>query len=276
MKIYPILSLAVVSLLPAALQADYSTSFTAAEGYSDGPLSNNENWNNALEGGIYTVDATAGQVDIGATGAGFGSLSILATSSYDFTQVGSTYTASMDFQFTDTNAAISGTNTFISMLYMNNPTGGSVNQTSLGIRRNASPGSYQLVRFAASTASLSASGIGIDIGSNDFVSDVLRMSYTLTAGETPSTWSATYSVYNVDTSTTVTSSTITVNVTSAAADDDSMYAALSTGANNGNGITDITMYDYASSAVIVPEPTTYAFAFGGLMLALVGFRRFRK
>lgn len=276
MKIYPILTLTVASLLPAVLQADYSTSFTSGEGYSNGPLSNNANWNQALETGIFNVDATAGQVDVGTTGAGFGSLAILATSTYDFTQVGSTFTASIDFQFTDTNATIGGTNTFMQMGYLTGPTSGSVGQTGIGIRRNASPGSYQLVRFASSTASVSASGIGIDIGSSDFVSDVLRFSYTLTAGETASTWSATYSLFNVDTSTTVSSATLTVNVTSTAADDDSMYASMSTGANNGNGITGITVYDYSSSSVPVPEPSTYALAFGGLILALGGYKRFRK
>ncbi len=280
MKIYPILSLAVASLLPAALQADYSTSFTTADGFTNGNLSGQNSWNaNTTGASVFTVaDAvTTGTVAIGQV-TGTATISYNGEG-YDFSQVGANYTLSADLQFTDAGDTTASNNPFFSMMYGFAPTGGTDGSTSLVLRKTSSE-AYQIALYSKTAVTLSKSALGLDPGvDND--SDVLRLTSSFTGGgSVKADWSVDYTLYNVTTATTIVSGTLSnINLNANSIDNPSMYGLVASGAfqqDNHDGISNIELLDYSASFTAIPEPGTYAFGFGGLMLAIAVYLRRRR
>ena len=257
----------------ASLAQSYTANFTDAEGFSNGNLANNADWSNFGDANGFVVQDAAGtgsvQVNSLASATGLSN----SSTTYDATVTSGTFTLSSDFQFTDSGSDATGQNVFFLNQYSLNSNGTNTEgRTSLGMRKNVS--NYQFLYFGTGAVSMSESQLGLDTANSDFQSDVLRMTSELTAGADASSWSGTYTLYNVTTDTILTTNSITLSPSGFTdfVADSSVFATIYSPANNYNGISDIEVLSFGSSYAI-PEPSTYALLAGLIGLIPVMLRR---
>lgn len=260
-------------LCAASTQA--SISFTTAEGYSDGALNSNDDWSAKQ----WTVDETAGTV----TENGY--TSAIYTGTVGTRTEGTTFTVSTTFTFTDGfDISATGYKPLFNTGFTSNADAYSVeNQLLLAFDRNNDGytadlqgdwGSSTEDNIAGTSGDnnsgvFTAASVGITRGAteeeSDLVSDHIMLTFSLTAGETASDWTAVSTIYNVDTETEVASFT-TGGLTF---DAETFYASFGTGQSDSNANTsDRTVYDFE----VIPEPATIGLLGLGAC-ALIAIRR---
>ncbi|CAN5437538.1 hypothetical protein BH09VER1_BH09VER1_52330 [soil metagenome] len=248
--------------------------FTTAEGYSNGTLNGQPSatpvWATSSDTGTpFTVNTSgSGSVSlstaINSRNAGYNFVT-------DFATIGTSFTSYIEFTFVQSTATVGASTTAVSLLYSDTQTSGSINSTTAGFGRNTLLDGYRMASFAATATNIAGTALGIDSGSGDTTSDVIRMSLTLTRGATSSTWSATETIFNVTTGTqvaTASSSAINIGVNDPA----TFFNAMALGASmTTSGLSSVNILAYSSP---VPEPSTWALiTVGGTLLITLRRRR---
>lgn len=261
-KSQPPLLLAVIFIAACSTLSAVTINFTAAEGYADGDLTTNANWNAVNGNTSFIVDSSgSGSVNLGTANR----LDAYAGESFDFSASGSVFTSFIDVQWTQDGSA-SGATTFAGMSYLQNPTSGTVSQSVVALGRTAVADGYRIAAFSAVSVGIAGADLGIDSGSGDNLSDIIRLTYVLEKGASSSTWTGHYTVTNTTTDIVVLTGTRNnINVGSADTDP-AVYSTLTSG-NSFSGLSDVNVSTYGITAA-VPEPTTYAAITG--LLAFIG------
>lgn len=244
--------------------------FTTGEGYANGTLNGQPS-----ETPVWSVSSDTNTPFSVNTAAG-GSVAFNTTlnnrivgynSAIDFT-TGAAFTTSMDFTFVQSAATV-GTTTLAGLVYAENVNANSIGSTSAGFGRSTLLDGYRLA-FANAAVNIAGTALGIDSGSGDTISDVIRLTYTLQQGATSSTWIGTEVIYNVTTDTVVatrSSSAISIGTT----DPSSFFGAMQLGTGMASsGLSSFTVLAYSSP---VPEPGVVTLL--GLGCAVMALRRRR-
>ncbi len=249
--------------------------FTSAEGYTNGTINGQPSaspvWATSSGTGTpFTVNAGgAGSVALDTTlnsrNAGYNSVT-------NFASVGTSFTSYIDFTFVQSTATVGAATTAFSLLYSDTQTTGSIGATTAGFGRSTLLDGYRMASFAATSTNISGTALGINSGTGDNTSDVIRMTLTLTRGATTSTWGATETIFNVTTGTqvaTVSSSSINIG----ANDPATLFNAMALGVSmTTSGLSSVNVLAYSSP---VPEPATWALVTAGGVL-LITLRRRRQ
>ncbi|GAT31873.1 PEP-CTERM protein-sorting domain-containing protein [Terrimicrobium sacchariphilum] len=254
------------SLLAVLLVAGYARAatvidFTSAEGYTNGVLNNQPGaspvWKTTGTSSFtgFQVDASnGGSVALDTTASS--KLAGYATPVY-FMSSGPV-TMTMDFQFTQATASVgSATNAFGLVFASSQNAGGSATGLAwIGRSANTTDG-YRLTAFGSSSALVTGTQLGLNSASSDNLSDVIRLTLTLTA-VTSTSWNGTATLYNVTTGTQI-ANLVKNGITSAADLNNAMYGGFQIGSGtqmSSSNLANASVLSYTTTAV--PEPGTYA------------------
>ena len=263
-----------ISFLSTALVASlaaYDFDFTSSEGFT-GPggvaLNGQQGW--TATAGIY-VNANAGNEFLYLNGGGQN-----AQHSESFDPNAGTMTMSADFRFSASPTASSDIFNVFKLVDTSGDPGDiarvyfryGTTQDDFRIRYSTGNG---FDRNILSTNVFTKAQIGLD--DNDTTDD-LRLTWTFTKGADATSWSTTISLYNITTSTDIdlsytagnTYENSSVTVTSAFNGYNSIESGFVT-----SGITSGNILAYSTS--VVPETSTYALIFGGVLFGYVMIRR---
>jgi hypothetical protein len=247
--------------------------FTTGEGYANGNLSGQPSstpiWLVSSGSGTpFTVNAAGGgsvAFDTTANGRIIG-----YNSAIDFTS-GAAFTTYIDFTFVQSTASVGASTTAAGVIYAENVNSSSVNTTGAGFGRLGSTVDGYRLAFANGAVNIAGTALGINSGTGDTASDVIRLTYTLQQGATAATWVGTETIFNVTTNTVVaTRSSSAINI--GIADPASFFGTMQLGAAMAtSGLSSFTVLAYSSP---VPEPATLGLvALGGIALATSRRRR---
>ncbi len=247
--------------------------FTAGEGYANGTLNGQPTgtplWAASNDTGTpYTVN-TAGGGSV-AFSTAINNRIIGYNSVTNFASVGTSFTSYIEFTFEQGTATIGSNTTAVGLVYADTQTSGTIGGTTAGFGRSAATDGYRMASFGTTSTTMAGAALGINSGTGDTTSDVIRMTLTVTRGSLTTNWAATETIYNVTTGTEVaTVSTSLVNI--GANDPSSLFSAMQLGAAmTTSGFSSFSVLAYSSP---VPEPT--ALTLVGLGCALTALRRRR-
>ncbi len=267
------------SLLGILLVAGYAGAatvidFTSAEGYTDGVLNNQPGTSGTWKTtgtstftGFQVDTSNGGSVALDTTASS--KIAGYATPVY-FMSSGPV-TMSMEFQFSQTAASVaSATNTFgLVFASSQNAAGSTTGLAWIGRAANTTDG-YRLTAFGANSVSVTGAQLGINSASSDNLSDVIRLTLTLTA-VTSTSWNGTATLYNVTTGTQI-GITTRNNITSAADLNNAMYGGFQIGSQMAaSSLSSASVLNYTTTAV--PEPGAYVLLGLGLGFVAVYVRR---
>lgn len=239
-------------------------SFTSGEGYSVASLGSNSSWYAYSNANV--TNNVIGIVNL-ATG---GRLGIYQDETFDFSVADSAFTSYIDVQWTQ-GVALASSLDFAEIRYYQNATGTSSSTSRLQLNRAAGAGDNYELQGLGVNVSLSAADLGIDSANSDVLSDVIRISSTLTK-TSATTWATSYIVTNETSSSIVTSGTGSSINLGAANDDTTMYSGFQGGFNDTFG--DVNILNFGVSAI--PEASSFAMLAGLLSFSWVMARRRRQ
>lgn len=247
--------------------------FTTGEGYANGTLNGQPTgsplWATASDTGTPFTVNTAGGGSV-AFSTAINNRNIGYNSATDFATVGTSFTTYIEFSFVQSTATTGANTTAAGLLYSDTQTSGSIGGTIAGFGRSAATDGYRMASFSTTSTTIAGSALGINSGTGDTTSDVIRMTLTLTRGSATNNWTATETIYNVTTGIQVaTVSTSSVNI--GANDPATLFSAMQIGGTmTTSGFSSFTVLAYGSP---VPEPTAVTLV--GLGCALTVLRRRR-
>jgi hypothetical protein len=252
-----ILLLGSCSFLSAA-----DINFTTAEGYVTGPLSANPSW--ATNSGFVTVNTTGeGAVKIGKNYK----MATYQDAAYDFADSALTYTSSMDIQWTQGDALTYDYGFALLRAFGTDDTSAGNSSTNFGLYRG--DGDVYSLEGVGVNIGLTETALGFDVEGGDLLSDVIRISYSLTRGTEATNWGVDYALTNISTDTVIASGSSTFNIGDTMHADDSVYSGFFGGFLSSNGSLSILNF------TTVPEPSAYAVLTGLMALSSVMLRRRR-
>lgn len=246
-----------VLLATCNLASAIDIDFTAPD-YSDGGLDGQQGWNATSK---FVVSDSAGVGVVNITNDNTTATYEAVALDFDSAAVGAVFTVYADVQWTQTGVTAANTD-FFRLYYA----GSNSTRASFG-RDDDTVDSYSFT-WGSYTSVLSGADVGIDtLTGTDAVSDVIRISYSLTKGATASTWLGSYEISNG--STIIGSDS---GSTFAVAEISEEYSSLQSRDHDG-GISGLNMQGYGLTTSGIPEPSTYAMLSGLLAFSWVMVRR---
>jgi len=241
--------------------------FTSGEGYTNGSLNlqtnNSGTWKTSSSNASFQVNTASGgsvSVDTSVINAVAGYFEPINFST------GGAITTSMDFQFTQGTATVTSATTAFGLAYTTIQGSGTNNTAFAAIGRQNGTDFYRMTAFGNAT-NITGATLGINSAGSDSLSDVIRM--TLTMSYTAGSWSGVATLLNVNTGITV--ATITRNGFAISSfGPDSLYSAMRVGPEmTTSGLSSLSALNYSTP---IPEPGTFVLAGLGLGAVLL-FRR---
>lgn len=260
-----------VLMIPVKAQ---TVSFSSGEGYSSGALSGQNSWTAASgTGGTAIVDSSAGTVALGGTGTS--NITLTAPSSFSV-GASTTYTSSIDFKFT-TGGADALQATFMQLCIGVS----TADCFRVNLLRKTTTGDYfiQVSDFTGATLSSNATSVtaantGFAGGNVAGTSIDLRVKLTLVSDATGTTWTPTAELFKVSDGSLLSTRSLAAGQDASSAFNSSQlktFLVFTQGASTGTFVTDATVSDFSFSAV--PEPSTYAFVLGSLLVLIPLMRK---
>lgn len=266
------------SLLGILLVAGYAGAatvidFTSAEGYTNGVL-NNQPGTSGTWKTTGTSTFTGFQVDTSSGGSVVldttASSKLAGYAAPVYFMSSGTVTMSMEFQFSQTAASVGSATNAFGLVYASsqNAAGSTTGLAWIGRAASTTDG-YRLTAFGANSVAVTGAQLGINSASSDNLSDVIRLTLTLTA-VTSTSWNGTATLYNVTTGTQI-GITTRNNITSAADLNNAMYGGFQIGSQMAaSSLSSASVLNYTTT---VPEPGTYVLVGLGLGFVAVYVRR---
>ncbi|CAA6689520.1 MULTISPECIES: hypothetical protein [unclassified Lentimonas] len=243
--------------------------FTEAEGYRNGSIGDHRDWW-ALHGTTeFQVDAKNGHVNFGSGNA----FAIYTGESVNFDS--NDRVTYIDLQFSQTEERVTRQTIFAALAYLRDHSYGSIDTAVMGLGRSTRRNGYRFVGFGDISDHIAGADLGIT-GDGDN-SDIIRVLYLLSKGDTAENWTANYIITNLNTNSVVASGTREMlNVGPKAQADSSIFGAMNLG-KQLNGIDDLQIISYGSHYVSIPEVrslTAITLAFS--LITTMSLRRGRK
>ena len=276
---------ALFGLLPCLLSAQFVVDFTSAQGYSNGALGSNTDWNvfdgSTNDPNTFTVDTSGtGSLIVNPTQSGFQTARYVGSG----TLPSNAYRGEVTFRLNFTNGTSSNpttggaatlpnyqfhttaTNEFVQFALRATNNNNQFNVFSLNNFNGSGQGNFS-PGFSGTTLGLAADADG---DWTDGQSDDLRLSFSAVLGA-GNQWTETVTLTNVSSSTEVSTQSRVFT------DTDGSFAAevhaLRVTPNNLHNISASVVIDRIT---IVPEPSAYSLAAAISALALLSLRRYGK
>jgi len=228
-----------------------AVNFTAAEGYADGTLQGQPGsapaWQLVSGSNSFNIDLSAGLVVNTAQTAT--QCAVWQTPVNSSAQP--VLTTVLDFGFTQ-SAPSAGAGTITALTYFANATSGNTNVRAY-FGRNSGTDTYRIGFYqnngapaTSVVASVAGSALGLASGSGDNQSDPLRLSFTLNRGASASAWTATVTLKNLATGTTVATASVPAFTTSTTLyNDTSLYPVISSEACQSAALSSLTITGFS-------------------------------
>lgn len=256
---------------------NFSTNFDASEGYTNGKISNSSNFNESVAAGFYIPGGTApdyGVVKRSPTSNG-------ATAYYttgagaDFS-AGASWTVSLDYTFEGVESSPTGSTAINHSLGFSGSSSSNSNLMFAGIQKGAAQdGNYQLFINGGgfSQKSFSFADIGDDTTDADDLTDNIRLEFSLTKSAVANEFNAVATLYNIDSASTV-ATTSTTLIRSGVYSADLFGYFKGSGGNEDNNYDMINIDTFAYATV--PENSKIALLLGSFTALLIILRQRRS
>lgn len=229
-----------------------AVNFTSVEGYANGTLHNQP-----ASAPAWQLVSGSGSFNINL-GSGLTVNTAQTTAQNAVWQTPVSYTATpsrttvMDFGFIQ-SAATGGSNTIVAATYLYNATSGTTNLRAY-FGRNSGTDAYRIGFYQSNgtpatslTANVAGSALGLNSAGGDNLSDPLQLSFTLNRGATASDWTATVTLKNLTSGTTVATLNVPAFITSATFfGDASLYPTISSESIQSAALSQFAITGYTS------------------------------
>ena len=284
---FPIVIL-VLATSSSLANTSFTTNFSGGEGYTNGALDQSNqtsaaHFNEQFNSQLYLPNGQSpdfGTVKVNPEGNGANAVYKIGDGA-DFVE-GDSWTVSLDFTFEGlVNTAPGSNNSLVQLGFSTSATEVTNNMYASIQKGSAQTEAYQLVLFGEGGGGFASNNftyaaVGDDTADANDLTDLLRLEFTITETATAGTYSTSANLYNLDVNPNSTIVAASTNLTRSGTSDVDLYGYMRVTMGNESGNFDMFQGDsFSYNTSAVPEPATYSFLLGGLVLAIASIRRRR-